>query len=204
MASAVIGIQLVTRVAVGSGTTRKESSSELSVTLKIHLEGREDNRSFGVHGFQTRFLFPHRNVAGGGGGRGREIRGAICHPPIVLPFEYEPYSYQSTNFVILGRFYFPPPEAGCGDAPRRQFANSYLTKSPFLRKLRYPSNMARDERPGPNFSATFGSSSIPDSDACPFSRLFFHASPSRLPSQHPAHGSRLSSLSRTVDLTKGN
>lgn len=108
MASAVIGIQLVTRVAVGSGTTRKESSSELSVTLKIHLEGRKDNRSFGVHGFQTRFLFPHRNVAGGGGGRGREIRGAICHPPIVLPFEYEPYSYQSTNFVILGRFYFPP------------------------------------------------------------------------------------------------
>lgn len=179
MASAVIGIQLVTRVAVGSGTTRKESSSELSVTLKIHLEGRKDNRSFGVHGFQTRFLlpFPHRNV---------EIRGAICHPPIVLPFEYEPYSYQSTNFVILRRFYFPSPEADCGDAPRRQFANSYLTKSPFLRKLRYPSNMARDERLGPNFS--FGSSSIPDSDACPFSRLFFHASPSsRVNTDHASH-----------------
>lgn len=71
MASAVIGIQLVTRVAVGSGTTRKESSSELSVTLKIHLEGRKDNRS-ACNGFQTRFLFPHRNVAGGGEGGGEE------------------------------------------------------------------------------------------------------------------------------------
>lgn len=85
MASAVIGIQLVTRVAVGSGTTRKESSSELSVTLKIHLEGRKDNRSFGVHGFQTRFLFPHRNVAGGeGGGEERFVAQYAIHQSFCL------------------------------------------------------------------------------------------------------------------------
>lgn len=71
MASAVIGIQLVTRVAVGSGTTRKESSSELSVTLKIHLEGRKDNRSFGVQRVPNAIPLPPSKRGGGGRGEGK-------------------------------------------------------------------------------------------------------------------------------------
>lgn len=146
MASAVIGIQLVTREAVGSGTTWKESSSELSVTLKIHLEvGKTIDRS--ACAASKRDSSTRSPV--------RTRGGAICHPPIVCLSSTTILIPRRTNFVILRRFYFPP-EADCGDAPRRQFSNSYLTKSPFLRKLRYPWNTVRDERLGPNFSATSG------------------------------------------------
>lgn len=139
MASAVIGIQLVTREAVGSGTTWKESSSELSVTLKIHLEvGKTIDRSACA-------VSKRDSSSSALPVEGEEIRGAICHPPIVCLSSTAILIPKRTNFVILGRFYFPP-EADCGDAPRRQFPNSYLTKSPFLRKLRYPSNTVRDER----------------------------------------------------------
>lgn len=153
MASAVIGIQLVTREAVGSGTTRKESSSELSVTLKIHLEvGKTIDRSACAASKRDSSSRSPPSKRGQGE-EGRFVAQYAIHRSFA--FRARPYSYRSTNFVILRRFYFPP-EADCGDAPRRQFSNSYLTKSPFLRKLRYPSNVVRDERLGPNFSATFG------------------------------------------------
>lgn len=82
MASAVIGIQLVTREAVGSGTTRKESSSELSVTLKIHLEVEKtiDRSACAASKRDSSSRSPPIETWAG---RGGEIRGAICHPPIV-------------------------------------------------------------------------------------------------------------------------
>lgn len=89
------------------------------VRIECHVEntsgGRKDNRSFGVRGFQTRFLLPSPSPV-----EGEEIRGAICHPPIVCLSSTAILIPKRTNFVILGRFYFPP-EADCGDAPRRQF-----------------------------------------------------------------------------------
>lgn len=126
----------------------RDNMERIFVRIECHVEntsgGRKDNRSFGVRGFQTRFLLPSPPLPSLPM-EGEEIRDAICHPPIVCLSSTAILIPKRTNFVILGRFYFPP-EADCGDAVRRQFPNSNLTKSPFLRKLRYPSNTVRDER----------------------------------------------------------
>lgn len=64
----------------------RDNTERIFVRIECHVEntsgGRKDNRSFGVRGFQTRFLLPFPPIETWAG-RGGEIRGAICHPPIV-------------------------------------------------------------------------------------------------------------------------
>lgn len=204
MASAVIGIQLVTREAVGSGTTWKESSSELSVTLKIHLEvGKTIDRSACAASKRDSSSPPLPFPCGGRGDSWRNMPSTNR-----LPFEHghthtEAYELRNPWQILFssrgGLWRCPsttvpqlishqesiPAETSISLEYGARWADLDLWIS--------PQRFARERDRG---------YSILDSDACP-PRPFFASLPSYA-SLSSRVNTALSSLSRTVDLTKEN
>lgn len=201
MASAVIGIQLVTREAVGSGTTWKESSSELSVTLKIHLEvGKTIDRSAcAASKRDSSTRSPVRT-------RGDSWRNMPSTNR--LPFEHdhthtEAYELRNPSQILFssrgGLWRCPsttvlelishqesiPAETSIS----LEYGARWATWTEFLR------NLWTRERSGIRFSIATLVRLVLFSRLSLFLRLSFLSS---------KHGPSLSSLSRTVDLTKEN